>query len=105
MCHKYLWEILVPTVNNIGKINDEYHHLWDEEVIKISGGLTVFKSAAGYWKDTCKISPIRERMIPVRIFCSLEEIQNISDFTAKYYKQKAVMYYKISNEVYIENYV
>jgi aminoglycoside phosphotransferase family enzyme len=45
-----------------------------------------------------------ERMIPVRIACAKEQIDRIADMTAAFYEQKAVMFYRISNEVYIKNY-
>ena len=43
-------------------------------------------------------------MIPVRIGCTRSQIQNIADFTATYYKQKAVIYYLVSNKVFIKHY-
>jgi len=41
----------------------------------------------------------------VRIKCTKEQINTIADFTASFYKQKAIMFYLISNEVCIINYV
>tara|TARA_Y100000034_G_C6896119_1_gene413180 strand:+ start:1905 stop:2099 length:195 start_codon:yes stop_codon:yes gene_type:complete len=46
----------------------------------------------------------RERMIPVRICCTEEQIEKIADMTAKYYEQEAIMYYTVSNYVVIKNY-
>lgn len=43
-------------------------------------------------------------MIPVNIACTKEQIEQIADHTAKYYDQKAVMYYEISSDVNIINY-
>lgn len=45
-----------------------------------------------------------ERMIPVRIATTQENIEKIADMTAKFYEQLAVMYYKISDEVTIKHY-
>lgn len=100
-----LYEILVPTVRNSGKpIRTRHHRVWDEKVRKITGGLTVMTPAKGQW-----MSPegelFAERMIPVRIMCSAEQIEQIADMTAAYYDQKAVMFYKISDEVRIIQYV
>lgn len=100
-----LYEILVPTVKNSGKpIRTRFHRCWDEKVRKITGGLTVMTPAKGQW-----ISPegelFAERMIPVRIMCSAEQIEAISDMTAAYYDQKAVMFYRVSDEVRIIHYV
>jgi hypothetical protein len=36
--------------------------------------------------------------------CGKEEIIQISDMTAAYYKQKAVMFYLVTEEVEIRNY-
>lgn len=99
-----LWEILVPVFDD--KYNVEwsiqYHHEWDQYVRKIAGGLTINKRVRGIWKcpDTKKI--FQEKMIPVRIFCTLEEIEEIVDFTIKHYEQKAVMFYLISDTIFIK---
>lgn len=95
-----LWEILVPA-SSPGKpwIDYTHHKSWDEFVKNIAGGLTVMRGAKGEW-----ISPkgelFKDRMIPVRIACSADEIKVIAEFTLKHYDEEAVMYYKISNEVH-----
>ncbi len=43
-----------------------------------------------------------ERMIPVRIACSREQIDKVIGFTLSYYEQIAVMAYLISEEVIIK---
>ena len=99
-----LWEILVPTLHPDGKpIRTRYHRVWDEKVRKISGGLTILAPARGQWIAPCG-TLFAERMIPVRVACTEEEIHQIADMTVKYYQQKAVMYYCISKEVYIQTY-
>ena len=107
MAHKYLWEILVPTKMKSGDVvkpvRTRFHRVWDEKVRSISGGLTILKPAKGHW-----VSPADElfveRMIPVRIYCTEEEINAIADLTAKYYNQKAIMFYCISTKVRIKHY-
>lgn len=99
-----LWEILVPTQSNKGTpFRTRYHRVWDEKVRKITGGLTILPVNKGQW-----ISPTGslfiERMIPVRIACTLKQIEEIIDMTAKYYNQEAVMAYQISNQVIIKNF-
>ena len=100
---KRLYEILVPTVIDGKPVRRRYHRVWDKEIHKISGGLTILAPAKGAW-----ISPdgvlFEERMIPVRIVCTAEEIEQIANFTAKYYKQLAVLFYKVSDEVTIKHY-
>lgn len=99
-----LYEILVPTTSNEGKpYRTRYHKVWDGKVRDITGGLTIIPPVKGQW-----IAPngelFAERMIPVRIACTEEQIEQIADMTAKYYNQKAVMYYLLSNQVYIKHY-
>lgn len=99
-----LWEILVPTVRNDGRpIKLRFHHIWDEKVRAITGGLTILGPIKGQW-----ISPngklFSERMIPVRIACDKDQIDVIADLTASYYEQEAIMYYKVSEEVVIRHY-
>jgi hypothetical protein len=99
-----LWEILVPTVRNSGKpIRTRCHKVWDERVRAISGGLTILHPAKGQWMGPGG-ALFAERMIPVRIFCSAEQIEEIADMTAQHYGQLAVMYYKLSDTVVIKNY-
>lgn len=97
-----LWEILVPTKHNDGRpIRTRFHRVWDAKVREISGGLTIMPAAKGQWVDTSDSRLYRERMIPVRIACSREQIEQIVEMTLTYYKQIAVMAYKVSNEVII----
>ena len=60
--------------------------------------MTISRVAKGEW-----ISPngrlFKDRMIPVRIICSKEDIDKIADFTILHYKQEAVLYYKVSDEI------
>lgn len=94
-----LWEILVPTVRNDGRpISVRFHRVWDAKVYAITGGLTILQPAKGRW-----IAPdgtlFAERMIPVRIACTREQIEKIAKMTMDYYEQLAIMAYKISSEV------
>lgn len=96
---KCLWEILVPTVSNEGKpFRTRYHRVWDKKVREISGGLTILQPAKGQWiSDSGEF--FSERMIPVRVLATKDEIHQIVDYTLKYYNQLAVLAYKISDEV------
>jgi hypothetical protein len=95
-----MWEILVPTIRRAdGKpIKTRYHRVWDSKVRAISGGLTIATPAKGQWiaRDG---ELFIERMIPVRIMCTEDEINAIVDMTLKYYDQLAILAYKISDHV------
>lgn len=95
MRSKILWEILVPTMMNGKPVRTKYHKVWDEKVRAISNGLTILKSAKGEWVSSSG-ELFAERMIPVRIACSENDIEKIMDITIKYYNQEEVMAYKIS---------
>jgi hypothetical protein len=94
---KKLWEILVPT-----GFKKKHHKAWDREVSKIAGGLTLFKPKKGRWLSDSKL--FEEKMIPVRIAATKKEIKEIAEFTSEHYKQKAIMFYLISNQVKILEY-
>ena len=97
--NKELWEVLVPTVHNGGKpITTRFHRVWDKKVADITGGLTILAPAKGKWAPEPG-SVLVERMIPVRIACSREQIEQIVDMTIKYYNQQAVLAYRISDAV------
>lgn len=93
--NKKLWEILVP----VKSIKKRHHKKWDRKVSQIAGGLTLFKPKKGRWLSGSKL--FCEKMIPVRIAATEEELQEIARFTAKHYDQKAVMYYLVSENVVI----
>lgn len=98
-----LWEVLVPTVSNDGKpFRTRFHKQWDAKVYAITGGLTILSPAKGRW--VCPAGNLfAERMIPVRVACTREQVTEILKMTMKYYDQKAVMGYKVSEDVIILN--
>src|SRR2546430_2038056 len=101
-----LWEILVPCHRNDGKpYRTRHHRQWDEQVIRVTGGLTVLKpTTAGYWQDqtTDQEDIYKDRMIPVRIACTSKQMDEIIRRTLNHYPdQEAVMAYVISEEVRI----
>lgn len=102
MCQ--LWEILVPTIRNDGRpIHTRFHRGWDAKVLAITGGLTTHSPAKVQWLSG-EGKLLAERMIPVRIACTEEQINRISDLTAAYYGQEAVMFYRVTDKVVVRNY-
>lgn len=99
-----VWEILVPTVMPGGKpVRTRQHREWDNQVRRIAGGLTIMQPVKGQWVSTDN-ELFTERVIPVRIACTREQINIIADITAAFYSQRAVMFYRISDEVHIKEY-
>lgn len=102
---KGMWEILVPTERRAepGKFyTTRYHRVWDGKVRAITGGLTVMAPARGQWINPMTGDLFQERMIPVRIMATRDEIEKIVELTLKYYNQIAVLCYKISDEVILK---
>lgn len=99
-----LFEILVPCQTNDGKpIRTRCHKEWDRRIKRITSGLTILAPAKGQW-----ISPtgelFAERMIPVRIAATDDQMETIADITAAFYDQHAVMFYEVSDNVQIKYY-
>ena len=110
-----LWEILVP--HKMGKhdntdpslhrsnkvIHVSYHKAWDEYVRSIAGGLTVYKASMGQWidKESQDQKIYKEIMIPVRIACSREQIDQIAKYSLHHYAQKAIFVTLISESTII----
>ena len=99
-----LWQILVPTVRNDGRpVRTRFHKVWDAKVRAIAGGLTVLHPARGQW-----VAPdgrlFVERMIPVLIACTEEQIHAIAAMSASYYEQQAMFYYLVSEKVFIRRF-
>lgn len=98
---KSLWEILIPANSNTGKpFSLDYHKIWDEEARKISCGLTILKTGKGEWTSP-EGKTFRDKMIPVRIYCTESQINELIQYTIKHYDQEAVMAYEISKNVKI----
>lgn len=98
----FLWEILVPTTMNNGKpIRTRFHRVWDAKVQKIAGGLTVLQPVKGKWVSI-NHDLFVEKMIPVRIACTIEQIDKIAEMTLEYYSQHAIMYYRVADKVVIK---
>jgi hypothetical protein len=55
--------------------------------------------ARGQWIHPTTGELFKERMIPVRVIATREEMEKVVDLTIKYYDQLAVLCYKISDEV------
>lgn len=104
---KNLWEILVPTIRNDGRpIRTRFHRVWDAKVKEISGGLTIIPPVRGVWVNESSESKdeYHERMIPVRILATRDEMLEICEFTKNYYEQIAILAYRISTDViYIDD--
>jgi hypothetical protein len=95
-----LWEILVPTTRRVGgkPYSTRYHRVWDAKVRAISGGLTIMHPTKnGQWEHHEVLH--QDRMIPVRVMCNREQLDQILNITVSYYDQLAIMAYKISDEV------
>jgi hypothetical protein len=98
---KSLWEILIPANSNTGKkFPLKFHKEWDKKAKALSGGITILKTSLGEWTSPSG-KTFKDKMIPVRIYCTEKEIDSIIDFTIKHYKQEAVMAYEISKNVKI----
>jgi hypothetical protein len=96
---KSLYEILVPTKFEDTKtpIRTRYHKKFDEVCRKYSDGLSIFKPIMGQWLHKGEL--YEDRMIPVRLVCTRNELNNIMKFAKDHYRQIQIMAYKISDEV------
>ena len=84
-------------------IRTRYHRIWEAKVREITKGLTILTPVKGQW-----LSPTGElfveRMIPVRLACSREDINRIAALSAVFYNQQAIMFYLVSSEVHVKHY-
>lgn len=92
-----MWEILVPTVSNAGRpFTVRHHRQWDRMVKELAGGMTLVQPVRGSWIDGD--AEYTERMIPVRIMCTREQIVEICKETAHFYDQLAVLATLVATE-------
>jgi len=96
---KELWEIFVPTKRRLEgtPIKTKFHKIWDSKVREITGGLTIYPPVKGQWVNPHDGELFEERMIPVKIACTSEQIEQIMKMTMKYYDQLAIFAYRISD--------
>lgn len=93
-----MWEILVPYAIGRKNVQVPYHREWDDKVMAITGGLTIMRAAKDAWSSPNTGKAHREIMIPVRISCTEEQIEEIAKMTIEHYKQEAVFVSLISNK-------
>lgn len=94
-----LWEILVPTVSNAGKpFSVRHHRQWDQMVKTIAGGMTLVQPVRGSWIEPETGHEFTERVIPVRVMCTREQIVEICKETARFYDQLAVLATLVATE-------
>ena len=98
---KTMWEILVPASNGDKHFSYEHHKNWDNYVKGISGGITIMKTAKGEWLNPAG-KLYKDKIIPCRIICDREQIEEIINFTLRHYDQEAVLAYMISSDVIIK---
>ena len=100
--NKYLYQILVPCAWNSGRpIRRKHHQEWDKRVRRITGGLTVTKPVVGQWIDENDGTLYVDRTIPVLIYCTKPQIDEIAKMTIEHYEQLAVMCFVVSDECMI----
>jgi len=93
-----LWEVLVPVAWSTGvAVNQDHHKQWDARVRSVAGGLTLLKPVKGQWDSDD--GTVHEKMIPVRVACTREQLDQILEFTAYHYQQADVMAYVVSDRV------
>ena len=97
-----LWEIFVPCMMRGKPVRTRHHREWDKVVRSLAGGLTILTPAKGQWIEPGTNTLYEERVIPVRIACTRNQIRQIMDFTLQHYDQLAVMAYLVSSEVIIK---
>lgn len=101
MNNNKLYCILVPTKygDTLKPIRTKHHKEWDKRIIKITKGLTILEPGKGKW--VFNNIDYNEKVIPVLVMCDESFIEKLIDITIKHYRQKAVMWYVVSNEVNI----
>lgn len=97
-----LWQIMVPCNYNCGKpVRTKHHKEWDKEVRKLTGGLTILPPSKGQWVDPSDGELYVDRVIPVNIIATEDQMNKIASFTIGHYRQEAVMFFKLSDEAHI----
>lgn len=96
---------MVPTLygDTEKPIRTRHHRVWDQRVRKITGGLTIGAVSKGQWVNPEDGKLWEERIIPVQIACTDEQMQKIVSFSLTHYRQQAIMFAVLSDQVFIVN--
>ena len=101
---KQLWEVLVPASDGRGiPLLLNHHRIWDEKVRELTGGgMTISAPAKDEWGNGKEGNAIlREPMIPVRLLTDKVTMDKVAIMTMEHYDQKSVLYYMVSDTVYM----
>jgi hypothetical protein len=66
----------------------EYHEDFFDLILSFSDGYSVLPEIVGVWSDG--ITLYKEKMIPVRIFCTAERIKSLAEFAKEHYEQESI---------------
>lgn len=95
-----MWRIMVPVAyNNRRRIPRAVVKKWEKMVESIGKGYTANPVAKGSWKPNDSKPAQVEYMRPVDVFCQREQMEEIAMITAEYFRQKEVLYFKVSRDV------
>lgn len=99
---KCLWQIMVPCNYNDGRpVKTRHHREWDRQVRKITNGLTILPPSKGQWIDESDGKLYVDRMIPVNLIATEEDMEAVAKITMRHYDQLAVMFFKLSEHAII----
>jgi hypothetical protein len=97
-----VWRVIIPTLMNDKPVRTRHHRVWDAYVREITGGLSILAPGKGQWINSAK-ELVEERIIPVDIVCTNEQFEKIKDYSFKHYQQDAMMFFLVSDTVFIED--
>lgn len=93
---------MVPCNYNDGRpVRTKHHREWDRQVRKITSGLTILPPSKGQWVDESDGKLYVDRMIPVNLIATEEDMEAIAKITMRHYDQLAVMFFKLSDHAII----
>lgn len=99
---KCLWQIMVPCNYNDGRpVKTRHHKEWDRQVRKITNGMTILPPSKGQWIDESDGKLYVDRMIPVNLIATEEDMETVAKITMHHYDQLAVMFFKLSEHAII----
>lgn len=105
---KKLYEIQIPVAPNLpevficdknGNFNQEYHDRFLAKVLTVANGYTALPIVEGAWINGSGKTFI-EKMIPVRIFCTDENITEIASFAKRHYDQEAIFVVELGTAIF-----
>ena len=97
---KTMWELLIPAGINNKEFTAEQHKVWENDVTKSVGEITIIRQLKGDWLTSNKLE-FKDRVLRVNVVCNEKQLKKIIQITMLLYHMEKIIVYKTGEDVII----